>query len=71
MSKYKKLLFLNELAYQNNIGFHELTKFYKVASKHVIGQFENYLKKDQISKAIELLELTLKTVLNKSKMELT
>lgn len=71
MSKYKKLLFLNELAYQNNIGFHELTKFYQIASKHVIGQFENYLKKEQISKAIDLLELTLRTVLNKSKMEIT
>jgi single-stranded DNA-specific DHH superfamily exonuclease len=61
---YKKSILLTELAnkgileiaYEGNIGLHELMKFYGVASPEQIETLENYLRNKQTDAAIEYME---------------
>lgn len=46
-----------EIAYEGNIGFHELVQFYMKANDQQIKQLEFLLQTNQISKVIDLIEL--------------
>ena len=48
---------LLEIAYDGNIGFHELVQFYSMANEFQTNQLEGYLKTNQIDKVINLIEL--------------
>ena len=46
-----------EIAYEGNIGFHELIQFYMKADDQQIKQLEFLLQTNQIPKVIDLIEL--------------
>ena len=46
-----------EIAYADNIGFHELMMFYTKANEYQIEQLEYYLKTNQIPQVIHLIEI--------------
>jgi hypothetical protein len=46
-----------EIAYEGNIGFHELVQFYSKATDAQVSQLEYYLKTNQISQVVDLLEM--------------
>lgn len=47
---------LSELAYEGNVGIHELMVFYKDATSKQVELLEALLKRNKISKAIRLIE---------------
>jgi len=46
-----------EIAYEGNIGFHELVQFYTKANEFQIEQLEYYLKTNQIPQVLHLIEI--------------
>lgn len=46
-----------EIAYEGNIGFHELVQFYSKASDAQVAQLEYYLKTNQIPQVMDLIEI--------------
>ena len=46
-----------EIAYEGNVGFHELVQFYMQANDQQIKELELLLQTNQISKVIDLIEL--------------
>lgn len=53
-----------EIAYEGNIGFHELVQFYTKATDIQIDQLEYYLKTNQIPLAVDTIEIVTGTHLS-------
>ena len=52
----KKINFLLEIAYQGNVGLHEMAKFFQVATPEEVKQFEQLMERDDIPNAWELVQ---------------
>jgi hypothetical protein len=56
MNYTKKLNFLLEIAYQGNVGLHEMAKFFQVATPDEVKQFEDLMERNDIPNAWELVQ---------------
>ena len=54
----------NEIAWEGNVGIHELMQFYAVATDEQKEELSHYLETKQIDKAVELLYQVTGTKLN-------
>lgn len=48
--------YLNEAIYENNLGLIETVKFYEIAEKHVIENFEKLLNQDKIRECWQIIQ---------------
>lgn len=56
-SKYSKLLYeMNEVAYEGNLGFHEMFLFYNKANDSQINQLENLIKSKKFKEAWKFVQ---------------
>jgi len=52
-----------EIAYEGNIGFHELVQFYMKANDTQISELEYFLKTNQIPQVLDLIKVVTGTQL--------
>lgn len=56
MNYTKKLNFLLEIAYEGNVGLHEMAQFFQIADPQQIKQFEDLMAVNDVPKAWELVQ---------------
>jgi hypothetical protein len=59
MSRLDFFLYLNELSYKGNIGFHELVLFYRKANDNEIEEMEGIIKSENWNKFKKLVKKVL------------
>lgn len=52
----KRLNFLLEIAYEGNVGLHEMAQFFQIASPEEVKQFEVLMEINDIPSAWELVQ---------------
>ncbi len=52
----KRLNFLIEVAYEGNVGLHEIARFFQIASPEEVKQFEYLMERNDINNAWELVQ---------------
>lgn len=56
MEYTKRLNFLMEIAYEGNIGLHEMARFFQMASPEEVKEFEALMERNDIPNAWELVQ---------------
>lgn len=56
MKRVKLVNYLLEIAYEGNVGLHEMVKFFQMANPEEIKQFESLMAVDDLPNAWELVQ---------------
>jgi hypothetical protein len=56
MERSKKINFLLEIAYEGNVGLHEMAQFFQVATPEEVKIFEELMERNDVHNAWELVQ---------------
>ena len=56
IARSKKTNFLLEIAYEGNVGLHEMAQFFQVATPDEVKQFEDLMERNDIPQGWELVQ---------------